>query len=78
LPKGKGSVEINLREGKKKEIRRMFKAMGYKDLSLQRIGLNGLKLGSLKEGKWKWLNPGEIRRLKREVSLREEMFDSRH
>lgn len=78
LPQGGSLVEISLREGRKREIRRMFKALGYRVLSLQRIGFNGLKLGGLKEGKWRWLTPEEIRRLKREVGLREEMVDNRH
>ncbi len=78
LPQGGSLVEISLREGRKREIRRMFKAIGYRVLSLQRIGFNGLKLGGLKEGKWRWLTPEEIRRLKKEVGLREEMVDNRH
>jgi len=70
LPNEGSLVEISLREGKNREIKRIFNLIGYRVLSLKRIGFNGLKLGDLKEGEWRRLTSGEIRRLKREVDLK--------
>ena len=78
LPQGGSLVEISLREGRKREIRRMFKVLGYRVFSLQRVGFNGLKLGNLKEGRWRRLTPEEVRRLKEQVGLGEGAVDNRH
>ena len=49
-------LEITLNEGKKRHIRRIFKALGYVVTDLQRIRIGSYCLGSLPEGKWKFLN----------------------
>ncbi len=49
-------LEITLNEGKKRHIRRIFKALGYVVTDLQRIRIGSYGLGSLPEGKWKALN----------------------
>ena len=49
-------LEITLNEGKKRHIRRIFKALGYVVTDLQRIRIGPYCLGSLPEGKWKALN----------------------
>ena len=49
-------LEITLNEGKKRHIRRIFKALGYVVTDLQRIRIGPYCLGSLPEGKWKFLN----------------------
>ncbi len=69
-------VEIALKEGKKREIKRIFNSIGYRVLGLKRISFNGLKLGDLKEGRWRKLTAEEIRRLKEEVGLRDEGVDN--
>ena len=61
------SIEIH--EGRKREIRRMFKAIGYPVLLLKRIKLAGLTIGKLKSGRWRHLTPPEIDRLKKLVGL---------
>ena len=48
-------LEITLNEGKKRHIRRIFKALGYVVTDLQRIRIGSYCLGSLPEGKWKAL-----------------------
>jgi pseudouridine synthase len=42
------SCEITIAEGKKREVRRIFEAVGNEVLTLQRIAIGGLKLDSLK------------------------------
>ena len=49
-------LEITLNEGKKRHIRRIFKALGCVVTDLQRIRIGSYCLGSLPEGKWKFLN----------------------
>jgi len=48
-----------LREGKKRQIRRMCEAVGLRVLGLKRVRIGGVRLGKLAEGKWRFLRPGE-------------------
>lgn len=48
-----------LREGKKRQIRRMCEAVGLKVRGLKRVRVGKIKLGQLPEGKWRFLEPGE-------------------
>ena len=63
-------VAMVLREGKKREIRRLWKALGHRVLDLQRIRLDGLSLGDLAEGGLRPLNPEEIQRLRAGAGLK--------
>ena len=60
-----GIFVITLNEGRKRQIRRMFEALGYAVKDLLRINLAGIDLGSLAEGKWRPLTEEEIKRLKK-------------
>ena len=48
-----------LREGKKRQIRRMCVAVGLKVTGLKRVRIGGVRLGDLPEGKWRYLAEGE-------------------
>lgn len=52
---------IVLTEGKKRQIRRMFKAFGCQVVDLVRISIGELELGDLKEGEWRYLSNEEIK-----------------
>ena len=52
-------LTIILREGKNRQIRRMIEAVGGSALSLTRIAIGGLKLGSLAQGEWRALSRDE-------------------
>ncbi|RPH96295.1 rRNA pseudouridine synthase [candidate division KSB1 bacterium] len=54
---------VILAEGKKRQIRRMFEALGVRVTALERIRIGGLLLGDLPPGKWRELNSSEISRL---------------
>ncbi|MFA6171465.1 MAG: pseudouridine synthase [Patescibacteria group bacterium] len=58
-----GKFSIVLTEGKKRQIRRMFKALGLEVMDLIRVRIGKLGLGSLKEGEWKKLTGEEIKKL---------------
>ena len=63
-------LDIEIHEGKKRQIRRMFEAIGHPVLSLKRIAFAGMKLGSLKEGSFRKLTGSEVAKLKRILKLR--------
>ena len=57
-------MEFVLREGKKRQVRRMCRAVGHPVSALCRIALGPLKLGDLEPGAWRPLRPSEVRALK--------------
>ena len=48
-----------LREGKKRQIRRMCEAVGLKVIGLKRIRIGQVRLGDLPPGQWRYLGVGE-------------------
>ncbi|MBK4734532.1 pseudouridine synthase [Noviherbaspirillum pedocola] len=48
-----------LREGKKRQIRRMCELVGLKVLGLKRVRIGRVKLGNLPPGKWRYLGSEE-------------------
>ncbi|HEY8462313.1 MAG TPA: pseudouridine synthase [Blastocatellia bacterium] len=48
-----------LREGRKRQIRRMCELVGLKVVGLKRVRIGKIKLGDLPEGKWRFLGPEE-------------------
>lgn len=53
--------KIVLSEGKKRQIREMFKFFRLRVAKLKRINFAGLELKELKEGEWKYLSPEELK-----------------
>lgn len=61
---GAGSVvELTLREGKNREVRRLFEVLGLTVEKLQRTQIGPIKLGELPKGKWRTLTGPEIKSL---------------
>ncbi len=56
-------LEIIIREGRNRQIRRMLEAVGSKVLKLVRTAIGPLRIGELPIGKWRALDPAEIRAL---------------
>jgi 23S rRNA pseudouridine2604 synthase len=48
-----------LKEGKKRQIRRMCEAVGLKVVGLKRIRIGRVVLGNLPLGQWRYLAPNE-------------------
>ena len=48
-----------LREGRKRQIRRMCDLVGLKVVGLKRVRVGKIRLGDLPEGKWRFLGPEE-------------------
>ncbi len=57
---GEKEVYISVSEGKKRQIRKMVEAAGNKVVSLKRVSIGGLQLGSLKSGEIMKINREEI------------------
>lgn len=56
-------IVVTIHEGRNRQVRRMFDAVGHKVLLLRRIRFGPLELGSLKRGEWRELDSFEIKRL---------------
>jgi 23S rRNA pseudouridine2605 synthase len=62
---------VELREGKNREVRRMFDAIGHEVTSLKRVRFGGLELGTLAPGQFREVLHGEIADAFPAVALRE-------
>ncbi|UCH12504.1 MAG: rRNA pseudouridine synthase [Candidatus Omnitrophota bacterium] len=59
----KAAVQLRIHEGRKRQVRRMFEAIGYRVLKLDRIEYAGIRAG-IKRGACRKLRPSEIKDLK--------------
>ncbi|MGL1903071.1 MAG: rRNA pseudouridine synthase [Fibrobacterales bacterium] len=64
------NVEMILREGKKREIRRMMSAVGYEVIDLKRVSYGNIELRDLEERKCRPLTDSEVKVLYEMVQLR--------
>lgn len=62
-------LEMELGEGRKREVRRMCAAVGFPVVNLQRTALSFLSLQGVAPGKFRYLTPGEVERLKKEAAI---------
>ena len=58
------TLRVEIHEGRKREIRKLFEAVGYPVDRLVRIDFAGLTLDELKPGAWRYLRAAEVKRLK--------------
>jgi 23S rRNA pseudouridine2605 synthase len=58
--RGEREIEVTIREGRKRQVRRMAEAVGNEIEALQRIRFGSLKLGKLRRGEARRLAEGEI------------------
>ena len=61
---GHTTIKITIHEGKNRQVRRMFEAVGSKVIELQRISIGNVELGNLPLGRWRYLTSHEISYLK--------------
>ena len=59
-------LTVAIREGRKRQVRRMLDAVGHPVIRLIRVREGGLRLGDLPTGRWRNLEPGEVAALKAE------------
>jgi 23S rRNA pseudouridine2605 synthase len=59
-----GVVDITIHEGRNRQVRRMFAAIGHPVIHLDRRAYAGLTAGRLERGEWRVLEPAEIEGLR--------------
>jgi 23S rRNA pseudouridine2605 synthase len=64
-------IELTLREGRKREVRRMMEALDLPVKRLVRVSFGPVELRGLRPGKWRDLAADEVRALRAVVGLRE-------
>ena len=64
-------IELTLREGKNREIRRMMETLGYTVRDLKRVEFAKITLGDIKKGTYRELTQEEVATLYRTVDLLE-------
>jgi 23S rRNA pseudouridine2605 synthase len=57
-------LQVILREGRKRQIRRIASQLGYPVKRLIRTKIEMLEIGHLRPGQWRELSPAEVRLLK--------------
>ncbi len=60
-------LKVTLREGRKRQIRRIANMLGHSVRELVRESIGPIKLGNLKSGQWRHLHPEEVEELRRSV-----------
>lgn len=56
--------EVTIFQGRNRQVRKMFAALGYRTKGLQRVSIGPLQLGRLKIGEWRHLTLKEVQQLK--------------
>lgn len=65
----KSLLLITLREGKKRQVKKMFAAIGHTVINLDRVSFAGLNYDKVERGSYRYLTSSEISRLYRMVGL---------
>ncbi len=64
---GRVVIQMVIREGRNRQIRRMCEAVGLEVARLKRTGVGPIKLGMLKPGTWRELTAEELRSLRNAI-----------
>lgn len=70
---GRSLMEMTITEGRKRQVKRMFSAVGHPVLELHRTHFGPILLGQLPEGQWRTLSEEETAALRRAVGADEEV-----
>lgn len=62
-------IRLVLREGRKREVKRLCAAVGHRVRHLKRVAVGTLDLGDLRPGEWRRLTVEELRRLRELTGL---------
>ena len=61
--------EIAIREGRKRQVRRMFSAIGHPVIELHRVSFGPVELGDLNKAAWRTLSAAEVASLREAVDM---------
>ena len=56
-------LEVTISEGRNRQVRKMFEAVGHNVVELGRVSIGNLEIGNLKLGQIRKLNPNEVQAL---------------
>lgn len=68
------TLELVVHEGRNHLVKRMIQAIGAEVTNLKRTGYAGMKMKMIRAGRWRFLKPKEVNRLRRIVKLPEIKF----
>lgn len=68
--RGRVRIELTIHEGRNRQVRRMFEALGYDVKALKRTGFAGLSLKDIPRGKYRALTAMEIQALYEKTGLK--------
>jgi 23S rRNA pseudouridine2605 synthase len=60
---------VTVTEGKYHHLRKVAEALSHKVMRLRRVRIDGIRLGDLKPGEWRHIEPEDIKRFLRQQSL---------
>ena len=63
----KSVFRVVIHEGRNRQVRKMFEAIGYTVVSLKRTAVGKVQLGTLAPGKWRFLKDTEVKDLYKEI-----------
>jgi 23S rRNA pseudouridine2605 synthase len=66
---GPGRIELTIREGRKRQVRRMCEAVGHRVVELERIAFGPLRLGDLRPGAHRRLSKVEVEQLRKAARI---------
>ncbi len=61
---GRDELEITIREGRNRQVRRMCEAVGHPVIALERVAFGQLRLDGLQQGSYRRLSDAEVKRLR--------------
>lgn len=68
-------VEVTIREGMNREVRRVFARYRLKVQRLRRVRVDGIELGPLRPGRMRKIQPGQVRHLKKMIGAGKAYLD---
>ncbi len=69
LERDRTTLELTLREGRNRQVRRLLAAVGFPVKSLERIAMGPVRLKGVARGEWRELDAREVGSLKRAAGL---------
>jgi 23S rRNA pseudouridine2605 synthase len=63
--------EISIKEGRKRQVRRMFSAIGHPVIELHRVSFGPIEIGDMSKASWRYLSSAEVAALKAAVGVEE-------
>jgi pseudouridine synthase len=67
LKENSSVFRVVIHEGRNRQVRKMFEAIGYTVVLLKRTAIGKLELGNLSPGEWRFLEDGEVEALLKEI-----------